>query len=563
MAFTEQFGESEDDNYEWEAILGEHFDEDNDNLSQMTKTFKKTILQSFNASKENYFNKNNFSKTFLHQINLDPQTWNRTTQNQSFLCTTAEINLSSAKTSRFYLYNTTGKDGVTQGDYVHIVIETRNARDKRRNVGGDFFFGVMKNTKLKKSTSGRVIDYNNGTYSVYFYASWHGSAEILITLWYTKEAIQWIDTMYKPRERHVEWDGIFTHANKTEHSRCYVVRNEIYLNKCEYRNKNALGDTVFACDKPPTLPCESLEQARANGESVENSIKTRLRPDQEILFKSPYLTSAVGSPLTIMIKDNSKQLKKDLDDRLSCTSGFPTLMSTGFWETESRWISLACKTSHWTETTAGECLRGKTVYLLGDSTMRQWHESMTDLMDVNNISRSNLRHFWRGTEYNISLVFNFHPIMIGSKYNSFWKQKFSADVIDEIEDCNAAIVLSLTYHFCTWTKESYIERLNHVRRAIIRLQARCPDTVVMIKSSHPRDHNNWKGHIHSSDWTLFDMNRILSEIFSDIGVKYIDIWDMSLSHFHKNNVHMPLETVIRQQIDLMLSFVCPAHISSK
>nr|XP_002736977.1 PREDICTED: NXPE family member 4-like [Saccoglossus kowalevskii] len=446
----------------------------------------------------------------------DPVQLKSTTQNQSFVCTTTHLDMSSALKSSWALFNATGNDGIKQGEYVHVVVETRDARDHRKHVGGDFLYGVMKNTKLKKSTSGRVIDYNNGTYSVYFFAGWHGKATITIILWNTKEAIQWFDTVYRKYERRYEWKGVFQRGKITEKGVCYVLRDEVLLDKCEYRNEHAMGSTVFMCDKPENMSCDSLYLIHKGAKS--KFAESILQPDQEILFQKPYMTSVIsGSPLVISIKEDSTKQEAVLDGRPSCKAKSPTLMSTGFWENYNTWISLVCKTSNWTETTARTCLRGKTVYMLGDSTLRQWHISITELMKQVNTHETDIYKSWSDTTHNISVIWKFHPLMIGSKYIHFWDQQFETDVIDRIDGCNTVIVLSLTYHFVSWTTKSYLERLNQVKKAVIRLQARCPDTVVMLKSSHPRQ-NAQIGYVYSA-WILFDINRMLRELFSDIGVR--------------------------------------------
>ncbi|XP_077865998.1 NXPE family member 4-like [Saccoglossus kowalevskii] len=448
---------------------------------------------------------------------------------------------------------------IKQGEIIHVVIDAYDMYGEKRHIGGDFFCGVMYNTKLNKRTSGKVVDFRNGTYSAYFYAGWHGYANITITLWHTREAKRWIDTVYRPNEHHVDWLGHFKMGDRLEKSLCHVIRDGVWKNKCEYRNEHALGNTVFICDRPATLPCDSLHVVYSVRQSLGEHVDDVLQPEQKFMFERPYLaTDVFGSPMGVHIEGNcnSKGNKDVLNSRPPCQPRLPVYVeSNGWWDDHTSWTSLVCRTSHWTNDTIPECLTNKTVYLLGDSTLRQWHECLTVMMQQN-VTNNSTNRFFSDTRYNITLEFIFHAIMIGSHVVNFRDQHFETDVIDSIQQCNVVIVLSLSYHFATWSKESYLERLLCVQRAIQRLQLRCPGVDVIVKSSHPRDHNTVQSHIHSSDWTLFNMNRISREIFERIGVGFIDVWDMSQSHVAQNNVHMPIESVIRQQIDIFLSFIC-------
>nr|XP_006826006.1 PREDICTED: NXPE family member 3-like [Saccoglossus kowalevskii] len=423
--------------------------------------------------------------------------------NARFMGDTSEV--TSPFTTRLTLFQNAEKQAtVKQGDFVHVVIETFDSNGRRRQSGGDFFFAVMSNSLMWKSTTGRVVDYHNGTYSVYFFAGWQGNAYVYVTLVHPAQAIRWIEHVYRPRGHSVNWVGIFHNHVGRETSMCYVTRGT-QDNMCEYRNFNALGDTG---------PSKDATMTDSRATFILNNLPT-------------------------------------------CGPDIPMQLSDGWWESDSTWTSLVCKTKRWTIEQMQKCLTGKTVYILGDSTVRIWHETLTWLIGLKSAG-DQIRRFWTSTEYNITLIFEFNAVITGTIPISFWNQKFEADMIDKIKHCNAIVVLSLTYHYASWTGRSYIERLLHVRDAVIRLVERCPDSMVVIKSSHPRDHPNSQSYIHSSDWTLFDMNRISRAIFAGIGVRFVDVWDMSLAHFSTNHVH-PTDNVVRQQLDLFFSFSCPTY----
>ncbi|XP_070576167.1 NXPE family member 3-like [Ptychodera flava] len=164
-------------------------------------------------------------------------------------------------------------------------------------------------------------------------------------------------------------------------------------------------------------------------------------------------------------------------------------ISDGVWEDGEKWTSLICMARHWNPDQMIRCARGKSFVIIGDSTTRQWHTAITNELQLE-LKGSDLRQYSQGITQNISTIFYYHAVAIRSVKMGFWKQHFESDEIDNIKDtqCNSVIVLSISYHFASWAKASYEERLFRVRLAIIRLRNRCPDIIVVVKSSHPRDY---------------------------------------------------------------------------
>ncbi len=56
-----------------------------------------------------------------------------------------------------------------------------------------------------------------------------------------------------------------------------------------------------------------------------------------------------------------------------CRPGLHTPVPAGFYLNDV-WTSFVCSTRHFTTQTTTECLKDKHIYMMGDSTMRQWFE---------------------------------------------------------------------------------------------------------------------------------------------------------------------------------------------
>lgn len=97
----------------------------------------------------------------------------------------------------------------------------------------------------------------------------------------------------------------------------------------------------------------------------------------------------------------------------------------------------------------------------------------------------------------------------------------------------------------------YAHRLVVIRRAVASLLRRSPTTLVVIKSA-----NTGYKDVYGSDWLSWQLDMALREIFRDLPVVLIDVWQMTSCHYSPDNIHPP-SVVIQNEVDLFLSFVCP------
>ena len=221
-----------------------------------------------------------------------------------------------------------------------------------------------------------------------------------------------------------------------------------------------------------------------------------------------------------------------------------------------------CKTKQWSQAGAdaiGNCLKNKSVYLLGDSTTRQWAYELFSLLKTEvklvDMSQKYRRYLPR---YNLNITYQFYPQILGSKTVRIKDEMYEVDVMDRLvrdASCNYVVVISPWAHFTQWWADAYRERLQLLMESVQRLKSRCPDTPVILKSPHVRDHKDAYTHLLNSDYILYRMKIQMEEVFRNAGVFYVDIWDMNLAYPANKTVHMPRE-VIRQELNLALSYVC-------
>ncbi|XP_077864970.1 NXPE family member 1-like [Saccoglossus kowalevskii] len=381
------------------------------------------------------------------------------------------------------LYNK--KSDIKKGDYVHVVIVTIDDNGRSRDIGGDFFLAFMSSDSLNKSTAGRVVDYGNGTYSVFFYAAWSGEAHVHIELILNREGVLFLKNMLRNKEKLITYKAEYTDGTSTEIRHCALVNEGIWMNQCEYVNQHAMGNTVIICDKPHNFTCDQLQNVTHEVKSM-NAAAAAMITDVKYIFERKFVKPQLkGTPIALQIKD----LLQSPEILQPCTTDLPVPLSDGYWKDRTGDIVVKFKTG----------------------------VLETDLLD-------------RIVQSNCSTT-------------------------------NHVIVLNFAYHYGAFTNRAFLERIYQAKLAVQRLMLRCPTTKIVIKLAHPRDNAFIEQTIHSANWVFYDINRMIRRVFGGIGIHFLDIWDMVLSSFKKYTVHMP-DTVIVQEVHLMLSYICPELVVS-
>ncbi|XP_073428818.1 NXPE family member 2-like isoform X3 [Dendrobates tinctorius] len=145
-----------------------------------------------------------------------------------------------------------------------------------------------------------------------------------------------------------------------------------------------------------------------------------------------------------------------------------------------------------------------------------------------------------------------HPFVT----QSFFTMKDHAYITNQIDriggGANTIIVISVGQHFRSFPLDLFIRRALNIRKAIENLFLRSPDTKVIIKTENTRDINNDVERF--SDFHGYIQYLLVKDIFRGLNIGVIDAWDMTTA-YGSYHVHPP-EIVIKNQINLFLSFIC-------
>ena len=163
-------------------------------------------------------------------------------------------------------------------------------------------------------------------------------------------------------------------------------------------------------------------------------------------------------------------------------------------------------------------------------------------------------------KHNILLKYRSHNVPIGFPTIIASELRYVANELDRLpRGPNTVVALSPWAHFSPFPVEVYIRRMRHIRRALERLLARGPGTLVVIRSANLRALNK-EISLNHSDWFSLQLGRVLRNMFMGLAVVFVDAWEMTLAHHSPHNIH-PHPDIIKNMISLILTQVCPAKKS--
>ena len=81
------------------------------------------------------------------------------------------------------------RDAYCRGDRLDVLLEARDHLGRRKGYGRDFLRARVFSPALKAGASGKVTDFNNGTYLVSFTLFWEGRVSLSVLLIHPSEGV--------------------------------------------------------------------------------------------------------------------------------------------------------------------------------------------------------------------------------------------------------------------------------------------------------------------------------------------------------------------------------------
>ncbi|XP_053719659.1 NXPE family member 3-like [Synchiropus splendidus] len=435
------------------------------------------------------------------------------------------------------------------GDDLKVLIKMKDFKGNLKKTGGDFITARLHNQALQAGVTGKVVDHLNGSYSAVFPLLWKGMAEVEVTLIHTSEAITVLRRITQERPDRIKFMSIFRQGKKTEMSTCNICLRATKEPICNYTDIKT-GDPWF-CYKPKTLDCDTRTTHTMYRFTPEFGPYTKLF--QSKVNMKVFIPPSGAARVSVLPKEirvyNSPKISQ------------PGYYYQGVWRT----LSGPPVQQFNTPTDIGRCLQNKMLFLYGDSTVRQWYEYLTatikDLKPFNINSMAKVGPYM-AVDYQRNTIVRFQihsiPLVHGPPPVPVAELRYIANELDTlVGGANTVVVIGVWAHFGPFPTEFYIRRLQSIRRSVVRLLNRAPDTLVVVRTSNLRYLTTtiaWT----NSDFATVERDKILRAVFKGVNVRWVDAWDMTLAHYLPHELH-PKPPIIRNMVNVLLSYICPGH----
>ncbi|GAB1290371.1 Neurexophilin and PC-esterase domain family, member 5 [Apodemus speciosus] len=495
----------------------------------------------------------------------------------------------SPNTSTYHLKGP-AQANYTLGSNLEAILVARDHRGRPKAHGGDLFRAELLGPEVRAGVPGEVKDLENGTYLLSFPLLWAGRAQVQVRLIHSSEAVGVLQRVWREKRATVDFRGYFRGTDGSQETVICNVDPQSTGAKgptCQY--KDLVSGEIWFCAQPPTLPCDALV-----GHSSGSYLKVTTSQDEGLLAGTPAEDKEAAShgllfanllftwstyvnahtqcflrnvtdqklpsgipPILVLPAARGNVSNLALPSRPPCHPGHLSPKPSGFYH-QDRWHSTFCSSRSFpTVDSIRNCLAGRIVYMMGDSTLRQWWEYLRDtvpslkpvdlhvtyqvgpLMAVETTQGTVLH--WRAHSWPLrslrTPVASLHSVarelhgLAGGPYT--------------------VVVLGMGAHFTTFPPSIFARRLAGIRAAVKALLDREPSTLVVIKLA-----NTGYKSVYGSDWLTLQVNRLLRAAFVGLRVAFVDAWEMTSSLDVPDNIH-PKELIVRNEVELFLSFICP------
>lgn len=140
-------------------------------------------------------------------------------------------------------------------DQLEVLVQMQDFRGRRKQYGGDFLLARLHSPELGAGVAGRVLDLQNGFYSVSFPLLWSGPAQVEVTLVHSSEAVAVLQRLRKERSDRVFFQSLFRLGSLSETTLCNMCLPLDEYPLCNYTDLHT-GEPWY-CYKPKILSCDT------------------------------------------------------------------------------------------------------------------------------------------------------------------------------------------------------------------------------------------------------------------------------------------------------------------
>ncbi|XP_053547159.1 NXPE family member 4-like [Bombina bombina] len=440
------------------------------------------------------------------------------------------------------------KERYCVGNQMTVQVDMFDYFGRRKTHGGDYLRARIFTPEFEAGTSGRIEDFDNGTYHINFTLFWEGNISVAVFLMHPSEAISALWNSRNTWHGLVDYSGKFISQKNETDTKCgFALNRSVEL--CEYIDHR--DGEYFYCIKPTNFLCDSLTEIKSwfTGNSKLSPLEASL------LVRSNVKVKILNDFQSLNVVSCSSE---SANNKTKCKIGMKLEFPGGYFM-KNVWYPRECTMiTYPTTEDLNQCMKEKFIYMFGDSTLKLWMKYFQK--KLKNMTMLNLYgDGWAKPLLGIDLKRNMKILwkrhaqpFVSSSYHSCREDRTIPREIDLIGgNQHTIIALHIGIHFRSHPIHHYIRRLFNIRHALERLFHRSPQTKVIIKTE-----NNGEIDVYESkgDFHGYIHYRILESVFKDLNVGFVNGWDMTIA-FDSNNLHPP-EEYYKNEVDMLMTYIC-------
>ncbi|XP_021470872.2 NXPE family member 3-like isoform X1 [Oncorhynchus mykiss] len=262
------------------------------------------------------------------------------------------------------------------GDQLESLVLMKDFQGHPKSHGGDFLLARLHSPELGAGVAGQVLDHQNGTYSAIFLLLWEGSVQVEVTLVHPSEAVAVLRNLREERPNRVLYKSLFKCGLLSETTMCNLCLPTNQEPLCNYTDPHT-GEPWYCYKPKQLLSCDTrINHFKAGYQ------KDLITDKEALLFQSGVnlktrIRAKGSDSVTVLPK---KKDKPEVESSLAKPAPVRTTPSGYYFQ--GSWQSLGdVVMRQFNDPTAiTQCLKGKVVYMYGDSTVRQYYEFLANFL---------------------------------------------------------------------------------------------------------------------------------------------------------------------------------------
>ena len=319
---------------------------------------------------------------------------------------------------------------------------------------------------------------------------------------------------------------------------------------CDYGNPR--NDETWFCVKPPSGTCTKITFIAYGGPGRGSEVNfSDICSENGCDIKK--LTTINVLPFADEKIANLKLEKCKVQFQQARSSTLDNI--TGYFK-DGQWQSRLCRNEVKSFSSLERCFDNKIIYLVGDSTIRQFFYLFAPKMNLvidgpdNSViwQQPKVAYNRRYQSYNTNIYYRAH----GPPLQNPGPPETRPYISDTINDLpvggeNVYVIFNIGAHIIHYNPNIFLHRIKGIKKAILKHHEKFPETKFVLRGLNVLK--------HEFQWLLYRHEMLLRSVFSEMkNVVFLNFWDITtvwpLKDFH------PEDTPLHQQALIMLGYVC-------